>query len=554
MVRRLVLWGLIAFCLPGMALSDDEKSPEVTPDVSEALHLYATGNFAAAAQKYGAILAKQPGLVAAQAGLVRSLLRQEKVAGAFTAATSALTKQSNSAVLLAVMGEVEFRRGEIHEAEVNFVKALKFDKHELSAYIGLARLYDQLCYYRHAGDALNVAHQLAPDNPEVQKLWFARLPTSERITAMEAYLAKEHPDDPEETKYLQETLQYLRTVSQQPVHACRLVSKIDSTQIKLEPPPAGGHDPSDVLYLRRDDNKKTHYDVAVKLNDRKSRLRLDTGASGILLDRKAAEKAGLQKIADIRIGGIGDRGSQGGFTAVAKHIQIGELEFEDCEVAVAEKLHALMDEDGLLGTDIFGSYLVDIDMPNQKLRLSPLPKRPDEPAAPITLSSTEDRSATQTQPPRANGQQPSSLPKDRYVAPEMASWLPILRSGHLLFIPTRVNDSKPMLFIIDTGSEENSLSLTAAKEVSNLIPDLSHQETRGLSGAVERTYRAKAELQVGNLAYNIPNLITTFDLSGLSKSSGIEISGFLGFDLLSELDTKVDYRDCLVDFTYNRKR
>jgi predicted aspartyl protease len=542
MVRRLFLWGFVAFCLSGMALSDDTEPLEVTPDLAQALQFYATGNFGAAEQKFGAILAKQPGLVAAQAGLIRSLLRQEKVTEAFTTATNALAKQPDSAVLLAVTGEVEFRRGEIHDAEVNFVKALKFDKHEVFAYIGLARLYDRLCYYRHGYDALNVAHQLAPDNPEVQKLWFARLPIRERITAIEAYLSKEHPDDPEETQRLQQTLQYLKAVIQQPVHACRLVSKIESTEMKLEPPPTS--------------NRKTHYDVVVKLNDRKSRLQLDTGASGLVLDRKAAEKAGLQKIADIRMSGVGDRGSQGGFTAVANHIQIGELEFEDCVVAVADKMHALMDEDGLLGTDIFRSYLVDIDMPAQKLRLSLLPKRPDEPAVPITLGSAENRSATQGQPPSANGPQPSppqSSPKDRYVSPEMASWLPIARVGHQLFIPTRVNDSKPMLFIIDTGSSENFLSSAAAKGVTNLIPDLTQQEVRGLSGAVDRTYRAKAKLQVGNLAYDVPHLITTFDLTGFSKALGIEISGFLGFDLLSELDTKVDYRDCLVDFTYNRK-
>jgi len=36
----------------------------------------------------------------------------------------------------------------------------------------------------------------------------------------------------------------------------------------------------------------------------------------------------------------------------------------------------------------------------------------------------------------------------------------------------------------------------------------------------------------------------------MSASVGTEISGILGFDLLSILDIKIDYRDGLVDFIY----
>ncbi len=47
------------------------------------------------------------------------------------------------------------------------------------------------------------------------------------------------------------------------------------------------------------------------------------------------------------------------------------------------------------------------------------------------------------------------LPKDRYIAPEMADWTKVFRFGHSILIPTSVNDSKSMLFGLDTGAFTN---------------------------------------------------------------------------------------------------
>jgi glyoxylase-like metal-dependent hydrolase (beta-lactamase superfamily II) len=50
---------------------------------------------------------------------------------------------------------------------------------------------------------------------------------------------------------------------------------------------------------------------------------------------------------------------------------------------------SVVGEDGLIGADVFSSFLVDIDFPNEKLRLSELPKRPDDTSANLSLK-TED--------------------------------------------------------------------------------------------------------------------------------------------------------------------
>lgn len=147
-------------------------------------------------------------------------------------------------------------------------------------------------------------------------------------------------------------------------------------------------------------------------------------------------------------------------------------------------------------------------------------------------------------------QQTQRLPKDRYVAPQMASWSTVFRIGHTLLIPTRANDSKTMLFILDTGSFSNTMSPGAAREVTKVRGDESYS-VKGLSGDVKKTYRAdKAMLQFGNIRQ--PNTdIATFDISGISRSLGVEASGFVGFATFRMVEMKIDYRDGLVTFNYD---
>ena len=67
-----------------------------------------------------------------------------------------------------------------------------------------------------------------------------------------------------------------------------------------------------------------------------------------------------------------------------------------------------------------------------------------------------------------------------------------------------------------------------------------------------REFRAKATLRFGNLQQ--PNLeIVTFDLSTLCRHTGPELSGFLGFAMLRQLELELD-RDGLVDLDYDPKR
>ncbi|MCU1302930.1 MAG: hypothetical protein JWQ87_3214 [Candidatus Sulfotelmatobacter sp.] len=553
-LRSTLVTLLLLLPLQTRVLADDTKPPTMNPELSAADQLYRSGKFAEAESSYQALVKTDAKLEPAQVGLVRAMLRQQKIDEALDAAITALVVQPNSAALLAAKGDVQFRRGEMTDAEVSYLAARKLDPKEVHAYLGLAQLYDSYSLYRKAYDLLQSAHEVAPDDIEVQRAWLRMLPRKDRLAALKAYLSGPHPDDDEETKRMTEYLVFLKATADKPVHVCKLVSKVEQTETKLE-----------TMYAA-DIRRTRGIGLSVRLNDRNTRLLLDTGAGGIMVNRKLAEKAGLTPISAVHYGGIGDKGLQSGYTALADRIRVGELEFQDCVVSVSDK-GSVADEDGLIGADVFGRYLIDIDLPGMRLKLSPLPKRPEETVAPKSLNSEGEEQANADQKEESVNDGPSkdqkapppkvtavgSFPKDRYIAPEMANWTKVFRFGHTILVPTSVNDSKAMLFGLDTGAFSNLLSVRAGRQVSKVSSE-NRVRVHGVNGEVDKVYSSeKATLRFGHLRQ--ANLgIITFDLSAISRHTGTEVSGFLGFAMLKQLEIELDYRDGLVDIKYDPKR
>jgi len=502
--------------------------------------LYDSGKLEEAAQKYEALLSNKPDMAHARAGLMRVRLQQQRIEAAYELGKTGLALPGFTAELLTAMGDVEFRRGEMGEAEGHYQHAKKMDRTEVSAYLGLLRLYRSYSLRRKAYDQLKAAHDISPDDAEVQREWFLMLPRNQRLRAIEDYLSLPHPKGDVNTLRMVHSAEHVKAALSKPAHACKLVNKVEKAQTPLLP-------------LMSDLNHERGFGLQVKLNDHTSKLMLDTGASGITVGRHTAERAGLERIAETKFGGIGDKGAQSGYSAVARRIRIGELEFEDCTVDVSDRA-SIDGDDGLIGTDVFDSYLIDIDGPALKLKLSPLPRRPDGRTAATALR-TEVADAEGDDESGAQGSKKveMKLPEDRYIAPEMATWTKVFRFGHQLLIPTRVNDSQSMLFVIDTGSNSNMISTTAAHRVTKISRD-NDITVKGLNGTVKNVYSAyKVKLHFSHFAQENQDVVS-LDLSNLSKNEGTEVSGLLGFELLKLLEMKIDYRDGLVDFSYDPKR
>ena len=89
----------------------------------------------------------------------------------------------------------------------------------------------------------------------------------------------------------------------------RSLRKVEQTETKLE-----------VVYGKGRRSAMRGIGLSVNINDQLAHLLLDTGAGGIILSRKVAENAGLTRVSTRHYGGIGDKGLQSGYTAVADHM------------------------------------------------------------------------------------------------------------------------------------------------------------------------------------------------------------------------------------------
>jgi predicted aspartyl protease len=436
-------------------------------------------------------------------------LKNDDLAGALELVQKAVSDDPESRSARLMLGMVDFRRGEILAAEMDFKKALQLDEKTARAWLGLGHVFECASFHKKAWVCYRRAHQLDPDDPDIMRSWVSTLKRTERIAVLEKYLSiVGDGEDPDRLHGVRSAIETYRAVGDRKLS--RLVSGDTNARVKF-------------LMLLDGPRRMRGYGLPVSINGSKPfKLMIDTGASGILINSRAAEKSGVQRIAAMKFGGVGDSGLQEGYRALAESVRVGGLEFQDCLVDVSDK-KALADEDGLIGMDIFSHFLVTLDFSKQELRLDPLPKH---------------------QAMEAEGE-----PEDREISPDLQTFAPVFRFGHGLMIPTKVSDSKPVLFLIDTGAGRTLISPDFARQVTKVRgEDLI--KMKGLSGNVKNVYTAdRAMLEFGG--YRQDNFdVIAFDLSRISKSFGTEVSGVLGFPVLQMFVMKIDYRDGLVHFDY----
>ncbi|HZR28462.1 MAG TPA: aspartyl protease family protein, partial [Terriglobales bacterium] len=346
--------------------------------LGDALRLYRSAKFEDAAEKYAEALKQNPNSADAYAGMIRCSLKEGEVQHAYQSIQKAIAAAPDSEKLHVVLGEVYFRQGKMHEAEQEFVNAANMQSPDARAYLGLARVSAAVSMRGRARQMLARAHELDPDDPEIQWLWLNTLPRAVRIKALEAYVASAASDDSGLLEDYKNYLESLKQEEKQPPQECELVSSSATAKIYLWPMFVGPP------YING-------YGLDFKINGRPSRLLLDTGVSGILLTPAEAERAGILPAAQSKITGIGDKGETDLYIGYANSIKVGALEFRNCPVEVSAK--KATDHDGLVGADLFAHYLVTIDFPGHELRLSELPKPPEDP--PRAASSSAEANSGQ---------------------------------------------------------------------------------------------------------------------------------------------------------------
>lgn len=498
---------------PAASSAASAADPDPAPDpLVDARALMSKRQFAEAAAAFQAILAKSPNSAEAHAGLVRSLLRGHKLDEAQEAAKKAVAAAPNSAMVHAAAGDVAFRSGNFGDTEAEYRAALKLDANSARAQFGMGRMYQMVAMNKRAKEAFAKAHQLDPEDGQIAEEWLESLPFSEQLEQVKK-MAGDHPSGAEANR-----IAYLTAVSQKKPWV--LASELKPTELKVLP---YGRELTGVYDINRSGpmNISKGYGLQVKFNDRASAvLLLDTGAGGITIGRKLAEKAGAVRIADTRIFGIGDKGSVESYIAWIDKINIGSVEFHNCTVVVSSK-NNIADEAGLIGPDVFEKFLITLDFREQKALLSPLPANPN-------AASADDEW------------------QDRYIAPEMQGFSKFYRFGHDIVVPVIVNDKALGNFIVDTGADINSLSPKFAAQVTRASADGDYRMS-GVSGSVQQVLTGKkAILQFAKMRIESHDL-PVFTTESISASEGTEIAGFIGIRTLVQMKMKIDYRDGLIN-------
>jgi tetratricopeptide (TPR) repeat protein len=509
---------------PARAQEPVPSASPTVPSFESALHLYRTEQFDQALDQYNSLIAagSQPAL--AYAGLARVFLSLKRIDDAHTAAAKAVELVPDLPDAHVALGEVYFRQGKLADAENEFIALVQGRTSNARAYLGMARISEAASFHKQANDMIEKAFALDPDDRDIV---FQRFRILGRLGTLRLRQEGPPPDSSDPSPPQSQSDVPLTIVTGAGIRGgpnCSVVSTTKSAQMNLLP-------------LFETAKEIGGFGLLVKLDGASSKLQLDTGASGLLVNSKIAEKAKLRKLGQTTINGIGDKGPTDGYFGIADSIIVGDIEFKGCLVEVSDK-KSILGQDGLIGSDVFAHFLVDIDFPNKKFRLSELPPYPD----PQTPQSVQNSSS-----------QPNAQLHNRYVAPEMKTYTPVYQFGHDLLVKTQINTSSTKLFIIDTGSTLNLISPAAAKEVTKVSRD-SQIEVKGLSGNVKNVFSAdQVTLTFGNLRQR--NLgITSFDTTHISDSLGTEVSGFLGFEVLRMLDIKIDYRDGLVKFEFDANR
>ncbi len=520
MIVRLSL--VLCLAVPALAqtVSDNTKpavpatgtaDASVTSPLAAAQALLKKGKFEEAATAFKAIVAKAPSSTEAEAGLIRSLLQGGQLDDAESAGAQALAAVSSSAPVHAAVGDVKFRLGKFADAEAEYRAALKLDANSPRGTFGIARMMEMVSMRKSAKAAFAKAHELDPDDGQIYARWLDSLPPADALEV----LKKKSGDHPTERQA--ERIKYLSAITEKKPWV--LATEAKATEIKMLP---YGKELTGVNDINRSGplNISKGYGLQVKFNDRtSSTLLLDTGAGGITIGRKLAEKAGVVRIADSYFGGIGDQGPVQSYVGWVDKIRIGDVEFHNCLVEVSTK-NDVADEAGLIGADVFKKFLVTLDFRDWKLLLAPLPKNP--------AGASDDDVA------------------DRYIAPEMQSFTKFYRFGHDIVVPVVVSDKTVGNFILDTGADLNSVSPELAAQVTKASALGDHQ-MKGVSGRVQNVMTGnKIMLQFAKMRIESHDL-PVFSMDNISAFEGTEIAGLIGIRTLTQMKMTIDYRDGLVN-------
>lgn len=453
-----------------------------------------------AAVLYQELVDQSPNSADSYYGLVRALVHDHRGPEAYRAADLALQRVPQSAGGQAAAGLADYRRGDLDKAEAHFRAALAVDSHYAGALSGLASIYSSASLLKTARGFLLDAYRQWSGDPSLIVAHANTLKGADHIAALEQALAIYDPES-DEALGLRSHIASDRALGDRKPR--RLVSPYESSSVKL-------------FQIMDTPRRQRGVGIHVRLNQKVTvRLLLDTGASGISVSPRLAEKAGLEILTreSAEAKGIGDARPEDSLRYLASQIQAGDVTLADCPVSAFESARS-PDFDGIIGADVFQQFLVTIDFVKLQMLLEPRPGgRPT----------------------------PDGEPHDAAEMPAPGFYR-AFRFGNHLTLPTSVNRQAPRLFLIDSGAATNLIDTATASESTSVYRDR-RTVVRGVQGNVGQTSRAdRVSLAFAGFRQENPDLIA-ISLEKLDDQMEVGLAGILGMPVLGQMRLTIDYRE-----------
>lgn len=496
-IQTLSLFPAVLLLSAGSAFAQSTAcSPVPTHPATPAETAYREAKYERAEGLYQQALLEKPNDPELNIALVHTLLHEGRISDAATLANKAIGSDPHSAGALTASAEVQLRQGQPWFASQTLDSAAAADPCYPRAHLIRSRVFRIDSMYASERAELQAAYQIDPSDPDIQRAWRHTVNPANDIQRIEDSLTTIDNLDPD-----------IRTKAQASANSMLSLLSENSQTCQSAPITA----PVTLPLIPAYENVKqvSAYKLAVDFPKGKAKLTVDTAASGLYISQALAEANGFQRA----------EGAPPN-TVEVDNLQIGPLQFRNCMVGVSDMPFSDGVE-GFIGTDVFAPYLITLNPAEAKLEVEPLP----HPA----------------------GDQKSVLPGDRYLAPDLAGYVPVYHKNQYLLVPVMLNKKDRRLFVLDTGIRLTTMTPEVAHSISNTRANFTNP-VKTVSGATLQIYRDSFDLQFANLSLDRQGHILEFDPSAIDQNAGMEVAGMLGFDILHSLVMHIDYRDGLVKF------
>jgi hypothetical protein len=456
------------------------QAPPQAPSKHErAEGLLREGHATEAATLYAEILSASPEDPVAIAGRIRSLIVVDDWKRALDEARRYDGSSSHPDVRTS-FGEALFRAGHLDECSSVLTPVARGEGAPPRALVTLALLRAAEGKDDEASLLLDRALLAAPsDRYSLYVSAGSAASRAKMVELLERYLDVSRGDDPDRIEGARGTLELYRALGERPIWVPAARPE------RLELP------------LRALADRPGHLDgfvVDAEIGEgKKVTLLLDSGSTGFFLLDRVAKRGGFAPLSKETVFGGGGKGRTSSRRGLLPSFAVGGLRFRDALVTTGEQeIDPTGRYQGVLGLWVFDGYVITLDLSRGRLVLEP--------------------------------------------ASETPAGVPYWRVGGQMLVEAASSEGQKGLFLFDTGATRTLVSRTFAESCPHAILG-STANVRGYGGSMDGAVVVKG-VRVNFLDLEQRFLsLRAVDLTLRSRLGGVEISGFLGLDLLN--DTRI---------------